>query len=140
MQAGDVGELWKLEKGLAVATASHAEASWTRPMLTMHEQLSLVLLLELALGIIFEMPLVMVLLASVGLVSAKFLMKYQRHAFVVCLIAAAVITPTGDAVNLMLMAGPMLLCYELGVLGVWIVERRRKKSQTTALAPPAAPA
>ena len=70
---------------------------------------------------------------------SKFLFKYQRHAFVLCLIAAAIITPTGDAVNLALMAGPMLLCYELGVLLVWLVEKRRKKSDgddASALAKP----
>jgi sec-independent protein translocase protein TatC len=46
----------------------------------------------------------------------------------VCLIVAAVITPTGDAVNLSLMAGPMLMCYELGVLLVWLIEKRRPKA------------
>ena len=97
-------------------------------MLTMSEQLTLVLTLLLAMGFIFELPLIMALLASLGLVKASWLMRYQRHAFVVCLIAAAVITPTGDAVNLALMAGPMLACYELGVLLVWIVEKRRARA------------
>jgi sec-independent protein translocase protein TatC len=107
-------------------------------MLTMHEQLSLVLLLELAFGVIFELPMVMALLAMLGLLRASFLFKYQRHAFVVCLIAAAIITPTGDAVNLALMTGPMFLCYELGLLAVWMIEKRRAQQQeTTALAPPA---
>ena len=85
-----------------------------------------------------EAPLVMAVLGLVGLVSSKFLFKYQRHAFVVCLIAAAVITPTGDAVNLTLMAGPMLLCYELGVVLVWLVEKRRARQgpDDSALAKP----
>jgi sec-independent protein translocase protein TatC len=85
--------------------------------------------LELAFGVIFELPLVMALLGLVGLVRSSFLFKYQRHAFVVCLIAAAIITPTGDAVNLALMAGPMLACYELGVVLVWIIEKRRPKPE-----------
>ncbi len=71
----------------------------------------------------------MALLGLVGVVRAGFLMKYQRHAFVVCLIAAAILTPTGDVVNLSLMAGPMLLCYELGVLAVWLIERKRAKQE-----------
>ncbi|MBZ4422166.1 twin-arginine translocase subunit TatC [Myxococcus sp. RHSTA-1-4] len=124
----ELAGLWKLEKELAAANALHEAARWTRPMLTMHEQLSLVLLLILAFGIIFELPLVMALLGVVGVVQSKWLFKYQRHAFVVCLIAAAIITPTGDVVNLSLMAGPMLLCYELGVLLVWLVERRRARN------------
>lgn len=125
-RASDFAELWRLERTLGVGTATIESMNWTKPMLSMSEQLSLVLVLELAFGLIFELPLVMMVLGMVGLVKSAFLFKYQRHALVVCLIAAAVLTPTGDAVNLALMAGPMLLCYELGVLLVWIVEKRRK--------------
>ncbi|MET0403884.1 MAG: twin-arginine translocase subunit TatC [Cystobacter sp.] len=124
-RAEEVAGLWRLEKELALGKARYVAQAWTRPMLTMEEQLSLVLVLLLSFGIIFELPLVMALLGVVGIVKASFLMKYQRHAFVVCLILAAVLTPTGDVVNLSLMAGPMLLCYEMGVLAVWIIERRR---------------
>ena len=94
-------------------------------MLTMREQLSLVLLLEIAFGIIFELPLIMALLSWLGLVKASFLAKYQRHAILLCVILAAVITPTGDAVNLSLMAVPMIVCYELGVLAAWLIEKKR---------------
>lgn len=129
--ASDFAELWKLERTLSVGVATVESMNWTKPMLSMSEQLSLVLVLELAFGLIFELPLVMMVLGMVGLVSSEFLFKYQRHALVVCLVAAALITPTGDAVNLALMAGPMLLCYELGVVLVWLVEKRRKR-QTDA--------
>jgi sec-independent protein translocase protein TatC len=132
----ELARLWKLEKELAAAHARHEALRWTRPMLTMHEQLSLVLVLILAFGIIFELPLVMALLGVVGVVRSQWLIRYQRHAFVVCLIAAALITPTGDVVNLSLMAGPMLLCYEMGVLAVWLIERRRAKGEAaTSITP-----
>lgn len=137
--AADVEAVWHLERLLSLGQARSESLNWTRPMLSMSEQLTLVLILELAFGVIFELPLVMMVLGMVGLVQSKFLFKYQRHAFVMCLIAAAIITPTGDAVNLALMAGPMLLCYELGVLLVWLVEKRRKKSDgddASALAKP----
>jgi len=135
-RAEQIASVWKLEKTLAGGSARYHAESWTRPMLTMSEQLSLVLLLELALGVIFEMPLVMALLAVVGLVKSRWLFKYQRHAIIVCLIVAAIITPTGDAINLSLMAGPMILCYEVGVLAVWLVERRRARMQAeTAITP-----
>ncbi len=127
-RADDFTALWRVTKDLSVGRAAYEAANWTKPMLSMTEQLTLVLVLELAFGVIFELPLVMAVLGMVGLVKSAFLFKYQRHAFVVCLIAAAVITPTGDAVNLALMAGPMLACYELGVLLVWIVEKRRARS------------
>jgi sec-independent protein translocase protein TatC len=132
----ELAGLWKLEKELAAAHARHEALRWTRPMLTMHEQLSLVLVLLLAFGFIFELPLVMALLGVVGVVRSQWLFRYQRHAFVVCLIVAALITPTGDVVNLSLMAGPMLLCYEMGVLAVWLIERRRAKNEAaTGIAP-----
>jgi sec-independent protein translocase protein TatC len=44
-----------------------------------------------------------------------------------------VITPTGDVINLSIMAGPMFICYELGVLAVWVVERRRKKDDPSLM-------
>src|SRR6185436_8045142 len=98
-RSAELGNLWQLERDLGAGKANYESANWTRPMLSL-----------------------------VGMVKASWLFKYQRHAFVVCLIVAAIITPTGDAVNLSLMAGPMLACYELGVLLVWLIEKRRKSS------------
>src|SRR5262249_8994877 len=51
-----LADLWKLEKGLSVGKVAYDASAWTRPMLTMREQLSLVLMLELAFGVIFELP------------------------------------------------------------------------------------
>ncbi len=132
-RANDLAEVWRLERLLGIGKAKAESINWTKPMLSMTEQLTLVLVLELAFGVIFELPLVMMVLGMVGLVKSSFLFKYQRHAFVVCLIVAAIITPTGDAVNLSLMAGPMLLCYELGVLLVWLVEKRRAQQPDSNL-------
>ena len=102
-----------------------------KPVLMMDEQLGLVMALILAFGIIFELPLVLTFLGMVGIVDHKFLAKYRRHAIVLNVIIAAVVTPTGDPFNLALMAVPMLLCYELGVLGAWVFG---KKNQTARLA------
>ena len=124
-----VHALWQLDKLRAHGGAEAASEEWTRPMLSMSEQLSLVLVLEVAFGLIFELPLVMALLTALGVVKAAFLIKYQRHALVICLVLAAVITPTGDVINLMMMCGPMVLCYELGTLASWIIERRRNRAQ-----------
>jgi len=135
-EGGEVARVWRMQRAAGSGQQQLASEAWTRPLLTMSEQLSLVLLLLLALGIIFELPLVMALLAALGIVKARFLMKYQRHAIVVCIIAAAIITPTGDAVNLALMSGPMIACYELGVLAAWLIERRKARNAAeTALTP-----
>jgi len=86
------------------------------PILTMREQLTLVLAMMLGFGVVFEVPVLIAFLSMVGLVSADFLAKHRRVAIVVNVILAAVITPTGDPFNLALMAVPMILFYEIGVL------------------------
>jgi sec-independent protein translocase protein TatC len=102
-----------------------------KPVLMMDEQLGLVMTMVLAFGIIFELPMILTLLAMMGVVDYKFLSKYRRHAVVVNVIIAAFVTPTGDPFNLALMALPMMVCYELGVLGARIFG---KKGETARLA------
>lgn len=67
-------------------------------------------------GVIFELPAVIYLLARLGIVNTKMLSRTRRYAIVAITIASAVITPTGDPYNLMLLAVPMYLLYELGIL------------------------
>jgi sec-independent protein translocase protein TatC len=103
-----------------------------KPVLMMDDQLGLVMMLLIAFGIIFELPLVLTLLAMLGVVDHRFLNKYRRHAIVVNVTIAAIVTPTGDPFNLALMAVPMMLCYELGVLGAWIFGKRGVKAKLSA--------
>jgi len=103
-----------------------------KPVLMMDTQLSLVMTLLLAFGIIFELPLVLTFLSMVGIVDHKFLSKYRRHAIVLNVILAAIITPTGDPVNLALMAIPMVLCYELGIIGARIFRKKDQAPRFTA--------
>jgi len=69
-------------------------------------------------GLIFELPLVMMLLARVGLVNPKKMAGYRRYALVGILIVAAIVTPTPDILNLMLMAVPLYLLFEIGLIGM----------------------
>jgi sec-independent protein translocase protein TatC len=103
-----------------------------KPVLMMDEQLGLVMMLLIAFGIIFELPLVLTLLSMMGIVDYKFLSKYRRHAIILNVAIAAIVTPTGDPFNLALMAVPMLLCYELGVLGAWIFGKKGEKARLSA--------
>ena len=100
-------------------------ADWTRAMLTLKEQLSLVLFLELAFGAVFEIPLLIAFLAFIGLIDAKMLSKYRRHAIVGAAIFAAVLTPTTDPFNMTLMFVPTYLFYEVGILLARIIGSRR---------------
>jgi sec-independent protein translocase protein TatC len=81
------------------------------------------LLMSLVLGIVFEIPVLSWLLARFGLLKAEWMTRYRRHAIVAILVSAAVITPTGDAFTLLIVALPIWLLYELSVLVVRRVER-----------------
>lgn len=107
------------------AMAAIASDAALRPMLTMSETLSLALAMLLGFGIVFELPVVIAFLSMIGLVSADTLAKHRRIAVVLNVIAAAIITPTGDPLNLALMAIPMILFYEIGVIAARILGKRK---------------
>lgn len=67
-------------------------------------------------GVVFELPIIIYVLAYLNVTTAKQLASYRRYALVVVVIIAAFITPTGDPVNLMLLALPMYLLYEVGII------------------------
>ncbi|ANH79593.1 twin arginine-targeting protein translocase TatC [Niabella ginsenosidivorans] len=67
------------------------------------------------IGLLFQMPLLVLLLAKIGIVTAKFLRKYRRHAFVVIITAAAIITPSTDPFSLMIVTIPLYLLYEASI-------------------------
>ena len=73
------------------------------------------MMLVLCMGLAFELPLLTWLLSLLGLVNKAFLRKYRRHAVVVIVILAAVITPTGDPFTLSVVAIPLYLLYELSI-------------------------
>ena len=73
------------------------------------------LILSLVLGVLFELPVVTWCLAKMGIVNAALLRRYRKHALVAILILAAVITPTGDAITLLLVTLPLYLLYILSI-------------------------
>ena len=89
------------------------------------EYFSLALRLLIAFGIIFEMPVMMVFLAKAGMVSVSFLNRYRKYAILLNFVIAAVLTPTPDIVNQMMMGIPLLVLYEVSVLAVWLFGRNK---------------
>ena len=89
------------------------------------EYFSLALRLLIAFGVIFELPILMVFLAKIGVVDAAFLNKNRKYAILINFIIAAILTPTPDVVNQMLMGVPLLLLYEVSVLAVWLFGRKK---------------
>ena len=94
-----------------------------KPIITLTEYFGLTLKLLMSMGLIFEVPVVLALLARFGIVRSGFLSSYRRHAIVANAILAALITPTPDAFTMLLVMIPLCLLYELGILGVRWVER-----------------
>ncbi len=94
-------------------------------MPTVGEYFSLVVRMLLAFGVVFELPVFMVLLAKLGLVSPAFLIKNRKYAFLASFIVAAILTPTPDVVNQVLMAIPLIVLYEVSIVAVWLFGRQR---------------
>ncbi len=88
------------------------------------EYFSLALHLLLAFGVIFEMPVFMVFLAKVGLVNVAFLNRNRKYSILINFIVAAILTPTPDVVNQVLMAVPLMILYEISVVAVWAFGRK----------------
>jgi sec-independent protein translocase protein TatC len=89
---------------------------------------SLYAMLMLAMGLIFEMPAVILVLARMGLVTAGFLWRQIKYAILIIFVLAAVITPTGDPMTQTLMAGPMIALYILSIGLAWAFGKRRHKT------------
>ncbi len=89
-----------------------------------NEYFSLATRLLFAFGAIFEMPLFMVFLARAGIVSLSFLNRNRKYAILVDFIIAAILTPTPDVVNQLMMALPLMVLYEVSVIAVWIFGRK----------------
>jgi len=88
------------------------------------EYFSLALRLLIAFGVIFEMPIMMVFLAKMGIVTVPFLNKNRKYAILINFIIAAILTPTPDVVNQMMMGIPLLILYEISVVAVYFFGKR----------------
>jgi len=96
------------------------------------EYMGFVVKIILAFGLVFELPVVVLILASLGLITSAFLVRMRRYFIVVAAIAASLLTP-GDAVSLTIfLMAPLMLLYELSILLAKLVERRRAKAAAAA--------
>jgi sec-independent protein translocase protein TatC len=88
--------------------------------------LSSVATLTLATGIVFELPILVYVLSSLGVLTVKFMRETRRYAVVVILIIAAVVTPTPDMMTMTVVSIPLFILYEVGILVAAVVEKRKK--------------
>lgn len=92
--------------------------------INLNSYISAVTTIILGSGVVFELPIVIYFLAKVGLVSSGFLIQYRKHAYILLLMLAAIITPP-DVFSMLVVSGPLILLYELGVILAKRIERKR---------------
>ncbi len=101
------------------------EKGW-KPMLTVSSYTDFVIKFALAFGVVFELPVVITILSLIGVVTPQFLSKNRKYAVLVNFVIAAILTPTPDMINQTLMAGPLCILYEVGIICARLATRKRK--------------
>jgi sec-independent protein translocase protein TatC len=103
-----------------------------KPMITIQNHIDFLLKFTLAFGLVFELPLALTLLARMGVVTARTLARHRKYAVLGAFVAAAILTPTPDAFNQALMAGPLIVLYEVGIVSARIFGRKTAPVTTPA--------
>lgn len=96
------------------------------PYISVSEYLNTFIILELGLGIVFQLPVLIFFFTLLRLTTPRFLLRNVRYAVLIMFIVAAIITPTGDPLTMTLFAGPMILLYFLGIGASWLLVLRRE--------------
>jgi sec-independent protein translocase protein TatC len=108
-------------------------ASWSGENLTFSPRIEtafgLYLKLIIAMALVFQMPPVVLILARMGLVTARFLVRNFKYAVLIIFIAAAILTPDASPVTQTLMAGPMIVLYCISIGLAWLVGRKRRRAE-----------
>lgn len=106
---------------------SYQVSADVKNMIAMDSFVSTVTTITFASGIVFELPIVIYFLTQIGLMTPQFMRTYRKHAMVIILIVAAVITPSPDVTSQLLVAFPLYLLYELSIFVSMYVVRKAEK-------------
>jgi sec-independent protein translocase protein TatC len=123
--------LFVVPQALRVLFSFQTEA--IAPFITYDAYFGFVLQVCLALGLSFELPLVILILSWLGVVGPAELNRFRRYAIVLAFVAGAVLSPGTDVFSMIMMTVPLLLLYELGFAGSLIMHRRRARASREAL-------
>ena len=96
-----------------------------RLLLKADDYFDFIIIVMLGMGVVFQMPAITYVLARIGLVTARLLIRIWRTSLIVILIAAAVLSPTNDIPNMLLFAAPMLVLYVVSIFVAWIFSKPR---------------
>jgi len=101
------------------------------PIIDFGEYLTLFLTIVVAFGLSFQIPAIVFVLSRIGLVDARFLAAKLKYAVFASVVAAAVLTPTTDPGNMLVLAGPMIVLYCVGIAVAWLFGRSRQEDPST---------
>jgi sec-independent protein translocase protein TatC len=96
-----------------------------RLLLKADDYFDFIIIVMLGMGVVFQMPAITYVLARIGLVTARVMIRIWRTSLIVILIAAAVLSPTNDIPNMLLFAAPMLVLYVVSIFVAWIFSKPR---------------
>ena len=105
---------------------TYSVAEKVQSAITLDSYISTFTTLTFLMGVVFQLPVIAYVLGRMGLVSASFLKRYRRHAFLIICIVAAIITPP-DVMTLILVAIPLYLLFEISIK---VIKRAERKSQS----------
>jgi sec-independent protein translocase protein TatC len=100
-----------------------------KPMISVGKYISFCAVFIFGFGLTFELPLILALLSYLRVVNARFLTRNRKYALLLIAIVAAVVTPTPDVFNMGLMGVPLYLLFEIGIILVKIIERKRARAE-----------
>lgn len=103
-----------------------------QPMITINDYFSFAMQITLMFGLVFETPLVILVLTWIGVLSPRTVKKYRRHAIALMTIMSAVLTPA-DVVSMLFMLVPLYLLFEISVTLAGVIERRRERGTVIAV-------
>jgi sec-independent protein translocase protein TatC len=109
---------------------SYQVSEQVKNTITLDSFISIVTTMTLITGLVFELPIVVYFLSKVGILTPLFMRTYRRHAIVIILIVAAVITPTSDATTLFMVALPLYVLYEISILvSAYVLKEKNRKAK-----------
>ena len=106
---------------------SYQVTEWVKNQISLQSYIHMFTWLVLIMGLVFEMPVLLRLLSRIGVISKELLKKYRKHAACILLLLAAIITPSGDAFTLFVVALPLYLLYEVSILVSFTKAERDEK-------------
>lgn len=115
--------------GMLQFTVSFGTAN-IKNIIDIGEYFSFMIMTILGAGLIFELPMITFVLSSIGLVTSAMMRKYRRHAIIVILFIAAIITPSPDPINQLIFACPLYILYEISIVIARLTRKQAPKEKT----------